>query len=169
LTTRSIATAIALSVLAAACATSDEPTGANVLDGPGSPQTVITCSECPVEDVVDVIDGDTIVGASGKVRMYGIDAPEIGERCYSEAKATLTRLAGDQARTQSGPRPTGEFGRRLAYLFDIKGNSLDVQLIAEGVARAWTRDGQHRDVLVGLEASALSNQAGCLWNGEADQ
>ena len=117
-------------------------------------------------DVVEVIDGDTIVGPSGRIRMYGIDAPEIGERCYAEAKAALTRLAGDQVRTQSGPRPTGDFGRRLAYLFDINGNSLDVQLIAEGVARAWARDGQHRDVLVGLEASARSNRAGCLWSEE---
>ncbi|HIF08871.1 MAG TPA: ABC transporter ATP-binding protein, partial [Sneathiellales bacterium] len=33
------------------------------------------------------------------------------------------------------------------------GNSIDVQLIAGGFAKAWTRDGQHRDVLVGLEES----------------
>ena len=39
------------------------------------------------------------------------------------------------------------------------------QLIAGGFARAWTRDGQHRDVLVGLEQSAKSNQEGCLWAG----
>ena len=169
MTIRLLAAALACSALAFACGTGDEPTGTNVLDGPGPPHTVITCTDCPVMDVIDVIDGDTIVGPSGRVRMYGIDAPEIGERCYTEAKAALTRLTGDRVRLQDGPRLTDEFGRRLAYLFDINGNSLDVQLIAEGVARAWTRDGRHRDVLVALEARARSNRAGCLWNGESNQ
>ena len=106
---RLLAAAIAFSVLAVACATGDEQSGSNVLDGPDPPQTVIACLDCPVENVVEVIDGDTIVGPSGSIRMYGIDAPEISERCYAEAKAALNRLAGDEIRTQSGPRPTGDF------------------------------------------------------------
>jgi len=51
----------------------------------------------------------------------------------------------------------------LAYVFDSSGNSIDVQLVAGGFAKAWTRDGQHRDVLVDLESSANSNGAGCIW------
>jgi endonuclease YncB( thermonuclease family) len=160
---RLLAATIALSALAFACGNGDEPAGTDTFIGPGPPRTVITCDDCAVIDVVEVIDGDTFVEASGRVRMYGIDAPEVGERCSAEATAALTRLAGDRVRIQSGPRPTDQFGRRLEYLFDINGNSLGVQLIAEGVARAWTGDGQHRDVLVALEASARSNRAGCLW------
>ena len=41
--------------------------------------------------------------------------------------------------------------------------AIDVQLIAGGHARAWTQDGQHRDLLVGLERSARENEDGCLW------
>ena len=41
-----------------------------------------------------------------------------------------------------------------------------MQLVAGGYARAWTRDGQHRDVLVGLEQTARKNGAGCLWAGD---
>ena len=48
-------------------------------------------------------------------------------------------------------------------MYDPFGNSIDVQLVARGFATAWTRDGQHRDVLVGLEQSAKSIGAGCLW------
>ena len=33
------------------------------------------------------------------------------------------------------------------------------------MARARTRDGQHRDALVALEESARENRAGCLWSG----
>ncbi len=54
--------------------------------------------------------------------------------------------------------------RRLACAYDLTGNSIDVQLIAGGYARAWTRDAQHRDTLVALERSARENRAGCLWH-----
>ena len=39
------------------------------------------------------------------------------------------------------------------YLPDPKGVSTEV----------WTRDGQHRDFLVGLEREAQKQGAGCLW------
>ena len=66
-------------------------------------------------------------------------------------------------RLEDGPRLEDTYGRRLAYIFDSSGNSIDAQLIAAGFAKAWTRDGQHRDMFVGLEVSARSNEAGCLW------
>jgi endonuclease YncB( thermonuclease family) len=147
--------------------------GTNELDGPGPPRTVITCDDCQIVDVVEVIDGDTLVlkfgvlesGGidSGPVRVYGIDAPETAEECYAEAKAALTGLAGGRVRLEDGSRATDPFGRILAYLFDINGNSIDVQMVSAGLARAWTEDGQHRDTLMALERSARSNRAGCLW------
>jgi hypothetical protein len=66
-------------------------------------------------------------------------------------------------RLQNGPRETDSFGRRLAYAFTTEGFSIDMILIGDGLAEAWARDGQHRDTLVGLEQSARSNRAGCLW------
>ena len=131
--------------------------------GPPPPQTVINCAACPLVDVTRVIDGDTIDTSIGRVRFYGIDTPERGEACFSEATAATERLAGSKVRLEDGPRFTDSFGRRLAYVYDASGNSIDVQLVAGGFARAWTRDGQHRDVLVGLEQGARANGAGCLW------
>jgi endonuclease YncB( thermonuclease family) len=155
-------TAVATLLVGAACG-SPEPVGTNALDGPGPPRTTITCDDCPVVDVVEVIDGDTLILESGRVRMYGIDSPEIAEDCYTKAKAALTSLAGARVKLQDDPRATDPFGRRLAYVFDINGNSIDVQMISAGLATAWTEDGQHRDTLVALEQSARSNRAGCLW------
>ena len=66
-------------------------------------------------------------------------------------------------RAQTGPRLQDDFGRRLAYLYTADGNSIDVRMIGEGLAEAWTRDRQHRDTLIWLEASARQNRAGCLW------
>ena len=72
-------------------------------------------------------------------------------------------LAGTVARLENGPRETDSFGRRLAYTFTAEGFSIDIILIGDGLAESWTRDGQHRDSLVGLEQSVRLNKAGCLW------
>ena len=58
---------------------------------------------------------------------------------------------------------TDQFGRILAYIYTEDGTSIDEALIREGLATAWTRDGQHRDYLVGLEKEARRQEAGCLW------
>jgi len=97
------------------------------------------------------------------VRFYGIDTPEQGEPCFRDATEAARRFLGSVVRLEDGPRRTDGFGRRLAYVYDAFGNSIDVQMVAGGYARAWTRDGQHRDALVALEVSAESNGAGCLW------
>jgi endonuclease YncB( thermonuclease family) len=153
-------------LLAAACSSGNSTATATPSEparGSGPPQTVINCLACPLVDVTRVIDGDTIDTSGGRVRFYGIDTPERGEACFSEATAATERLAGSKVRLEDGPRLTDSFNRRLAYVFDASGNSIDVQLVAGGFARAWTQDGQHRDVLVGPERSARSSGAGCLW------
>ena len=48
-------------------------------------------------------------------------------------------------------------------LYTSAGFSIDAVLIHEGLARAWRRDGQHRDYLVALERAAREQGAGCLW------
>lgn len=130
---------------------------------PPPPQTSISCPTCPLVEVQRVIDGDTIDTTIGRVRFYEVDTPEQGEACFAEATEATERLAGRNVRLEDGPRLVDSYGRRLAYVYDASGNSIDVQLVAGGYARAWTQDGQHRDVLIALEDSARSNRAGCLW------
>ena len=114
-------------------------------------------------NVSRIIDGDTLDTSIGRVRLYGIDAPEIGERCSRDATEELRRLAGNRVRVEDGPRPVDRFGRRLAYLYGEDGQSIDAALIAGGYARAWTRDGQHVQRLMMLESRARASGAGCLW------
>ncbi len=129
------------------------------------PQTSFICPDCQLVEVIRVIDGDTIDTSIGRVRFFGVDTPERGEMCFREATEFTRLLVGSQVRLEDGPRLEDNYGRRLAYIYDHSGESIDVQLIAGGYARAWTQDGQHRDVLVGLERGAKLNQAGCLWAG----
>jgi endonuclease YncB( thermonuclease family) len=140
-------------------ATPDEP-----VIGPGPPTTVINCPDCVAHAVDRIIDGDTLDLTDGtRVRLYGVDTPERGAPCFTEATDRLRQLVGTIVRLENGPRVTDSFGRRLAYAYTDIGHSIDVILIGDGLAEAWTRDGQHRDTLVGLEQSARSNRAGCLW------
>jgi len=117
--------------------------------------------------VVDVIDGDTIDvvldGATERVRYYGIDTPERGDRCFAEATDRNEALAGETVLLLPDARGRDSFGRLLRYVFTEDGDSIDARLIAEGLAHAWTEDGAYRDALVALEDEARAADAGCLW------
>ena len=62
-------------------------------DGP--PQTSIYCPDCQLVEVTGVVDGDTIDTSIGRVRFFGVDTPERGEECFTEA-TEFTRLLGRQ-------------------------------------------------------------------------
>ena len=62
-----------------------------------------------------------------------------------------------------GPRTEDAFGRLLYYVYTEAGDSIDETLVGEGLAGAWTRDGQHRDRLIELERQARREGKGCLW------
>jgi len=125
--------------------------------------TTLGCIDCVEVEVDRVIDGDTLYTSRGRVRLFGVDTPERGEHCASQATKRLQQLAGDSVRLEDGPRATDSFGRILAYAYTSKGVSIDETLIREGLATAWTRDGQYRDLLVNLEQDARKQGSGCLW------
>ena len=98
--------------------------------------------------VVRVIDGDTldilISDIKYRVRLFGVDTPERGERCYEEATERTRQLSGDAVRIEAGPRAEDRYGRQLFYLYTRSGESIDAMLIQEGLAAAWTRDIRRR-------------------------
>ncbi len=118
-------------------------------------------------NVARVIDGDTLeVRAGGellRVRLFGVDAPERGEACAAVAAERLRRLAGGHVRLLHDERLTDEGGRELRYVFTPEGISIDAQLVVEGLASAWRRDGALRDALVALEEDAAT--PACLATG----
>ena len=115
-----------------------------------------------------VIDGDTLVldrrfQPDQRLRLYGVDTPEVGERCFDEATERLRQLAGNSVRVESGPRAKDVYGRSLYYLYTRSGDSIDEMLVREGLGIAWARDGQHLDQLIDLERMARTSKTGCLW------
>ena len=121
--------------------------------------------------VEEVIDGDTIDvivdGRRLRVRYFGVDTPERGQRCYREATDRNESLIGGRVLLLTDTRDTDANGRSLRYVFLPSGVSADATLVAEGFAHAWRADGRYRDEIVALEAEARREGRGCLWR-EAD-
>ncbi|MEC8855953.1 MAG: thermonuclease family protein [Chloroflexota bacterium] len=126
-------------------------------------ETLLQCDDCPEVRVSRVIDGDTLETPSRRVRLFGVDTPEAGERCASEATSRINELARNSVRLEEGPRLTDQFGRRLAYVYTEEGYNIDEILVREGLGTAWTEDGQHLDYLVELEQTTSRMGFGCLW------
>jgi endonuclease YncB( thermonuclease family) len=94
-----------------------------------------------------VVDGDTIdVATFGRVRLLGIDAPEIG-RGYDTsapfAREAQTRLAAivlhRWIRLEQDGAPLDTYNRRLAYVLTEDGVFVNAVLVREGLARVTAR------------------------------
>ena len=156
-------------LLLVACATVEAPNQSESITlgigtADGSCGTALCCSDCPAILVLRVIDGDTFTTSGDQsVRLCGVDTPERGQRCFSQATHWLRQLSSSTVRVEQGPRQWDAGGRLLFYAYTEAGNSIDEMLIREGMATAWTRDGQHRRLLLELEQLARRSGKGCLW------
>ncbi|HJZ70524.1 MAG TPA: thermonuclease family protein [Vicinamibacterales bacterium] len=120
-----------------------------------------------------VVDGDTIdVATIGRVRLLGIDAPEIG-RGYDtdapfarEARARLTSLILRRwVRLEQDGAPFDVYDRRLAYVVTEDGVFVNALLVREGLARVSARAPLSRLAeLQRAEAEAQAFRRG-MWGG----
>lgn len=95
--------------------------------------------------LVRVIDGDTFDYAGERIRIAGIDTPELNARCGREAELAARATARTRAWLAAGPfelradadRDVDRYGRKLRSVVR-DGSSIDDVLVAEGLARRWT-------------------------------
>jgi endonuclease YncB( thermonuclease family) len=95
--------------------------------------------------VIDVIDGDTVeVDGVGRVRLVGVDTPEIGDCGYDEARDELADLVLGKSveLVPAGVDDRDRYDRLLRYV-DVDGVDAGLLLIEEGLAvsRYDSRDG----------------------------
>ena len=121
--------------------------------------------------VTAVFDGDTIaVSTIGRVRLLGIDAPEMThglDTAAPFAREARTRLADLVLRRFVRLEYEGEradvYGRRLAYLLAEDGTSINAVLLREGLARISARTPLSRlDEFRRAEAEAQAYRRG-MW------
>jgi len=123
--------------------------------------------------VRSVIDGDTInVSTVGRVRLLGIDAPEIG-RGYDtsapfgrESRERLTQLLLHRwVRLEQEGTALDAYSRHLAYVVTEDGQCVNVTLVREGLARVSARLPLTRlQELQRAEAEAQAFRRG-MWGG----
>lgn len=121
--------------------------------------------------VTRVIDGDTIeVAGLGRVRLLGIDAPEMGgpfERPAPfalEARDALQALVFHRwARFECDGDRDDSYGRRLAYVRLETGELVNVRMVRDGLARVSARRRLLRwDELRSAETEARMRRRG-MW------
>jgi micrococcal nuclease len=94
--------------------------------------------------VVRVVDGDTVVlSGIGKVRLIGIDTPEVyGEQeCFgrrASAYAERVLAPGTKVRYRIGVEPRDRYGRALAYVYLEDGRMFNEMLASAGYATPLT-------------------------------
>jgi micrococcal nuclease len=92
-----------------------------------------------------VVDGDTVRLRDGRyVRLVQIDAPELGQECYSAAATReLRRLVprGSRVLLEADPAldPVDRYGRLLRYV--VTTENVNVELVRRGAATPYFYDG----------------------------
>jgi micrococcal nuclease len=136
------------------------------------PQTPRVAGACGVTALVtQVFDGDTLETAGvGRVRLLGIDAPELGGRFERPAPFAIEARERLQAlvlrrwvRLECDDTRRDTYGRHLAYVFVGGRDLINVQLVREGLARVSARTRlQHWDALSNAEQDAQARRRG-MW------
>ncbi|WCR11497.1 thermonuclease family protein [Paracoccus stylophorae] len=90
--------------------------------------------------VTRVVDGDTfwISGERTRIRVWGLDAPEIGRTGGSAATAQLAGLVSGRS-VQCRMRDVDRYGRIVGQCWLPDGRDIAAAMIASGTAREYCR------------------------------
>ncbi len=142
----------------------------------GAPIFSVEASAAPsrhvfVQGTAHVIDGDTLVVAGKRVRLFGIDAPELQQRCGRSrfgqwscgvsAKRELKALTAGR-RVVCLNRGRDRYRRILALCY-ANGREINAELVRRGLAWAFVK---YATDYVDLEAEARRRALG-IWQGPA--
>jgi endonuclease YncB( thermonuclease family) len=114
--------------------------------------------------VVKIADGDTLTLLTSsnkkiKIRLAGIDTPEIKQPFGNKAKQALAKLVF-QKKALIEVQTKDRYGRTVGVVF-VDGQNVNYELVRQGMAwvyRKYTND----EILYGLEAQAKTKKTG-LW------
>lgn len=137
------------------------------------PQTQLQIEKKDTEiekaQVIEVIDGDTIVvylnGRREKVRLIGIDTPEVGRPYYEKATQKTTELVlGKVVRLEKDISERDKYGRLLRYVY-AGSLFVNAELVKKGYAYTYTYppDVKYSDYFLKLQKEARGKEVG-LWS-----
>lgn len=118
--------------------------------------------------VTEVTDGDTLKLSTGQTfRLYGVNAPEVKEPLFEEAKAFTQNLVLNKEVTfeQEENYQEDKFGRTLGYIF-VEGKNLNLELVKAGLAKVVLYEKRakikYQDELLSAEKEAKVKRLG-VW------
>jgi micrococcal nuclease len=127
----------------------------------------------PFVSVVSVADGDTVTvlidRKEEKVRLIGIDAPELGQKPWGRKSKQyledLLQASGWKVGLEYDVERRDKYGRTLAYLKTTDGRIINLLMVKGGYAMLFTVPPNVRYVneLTAAQTEARSNELG-IWN-----
>lgn len=134
--------------------------------------TVVAAMSGPIEGRATAVDGDTLDFAGRRVRLEGIDAPELGQSCQRRwlgswdcgraAQKALEKLV-DGRRVTCERKGQDKYGRDLGICF-VDGRDLNAEQVRLGLAWAFIKYSQ---AYVGAETEARKQLVG-IWQGKSE-
>jgi len=117
-------------------------------------------------NIVDyIVDGDTVELRGGeRVRLIGINTPEIGQPHSAEAKRKLRELIeGKEVTLEKDITDKDQYGRLLRYIW-LDDLFVNLEIVRQGYANAYTYppDVKYQDQILVAEKEARERQIG-LW------
>jgi len=149
--------------------------GGNGSSSSGMPQTATSEADEPsipsaatVAVIEFVVDGDTVFLDDGrKVRLLGIDTPEVGDNleCYGDEATTLLRQLlpeGTPVWVLPDIDPLDQYGRSLLFIYTDAATNVNLELVRQGAAEVVQYDPNFllQDALRAAERQAQSVGAG---------
>jgi endonuclease YncB( thermonuclease family) len=116
-----------------------------------------------------VLDGDTLVVAGKRVRLFGIDAPELDQLCVRdgrtwpcgrEAKEAMQAIVHRERVDCHVQEINDRYGRVIAHC-KVGDEDIAARMVSDGMATAYRR---YSDQYVGEEEAARREHRG-LWAG----
>ena len=114
--------------------------------------------------VISVYDGDTITVRTTetiKIRLDGIDAPELKQPFGQASKQALSALVFGKVITVK-PKSKDRYGRTIARL-EADGIDINLQMVATGHAHWYEQYAKHDTAIQSAQAQAKTDRRG-LWS-----
>lgn len=109
--------------------------------------------------VIDVIDGDTFVTEDKlRIRLFGVDAPELGDCMSQEAKDRLGELVVDKTVSLTEPIPD-KFGRLMALVY-VNDLLVNEDIVKNGYGLYQREGGTETETLKAANTYARENKLG---------
>jgi endonuclease YncB( thermonuclease family) len=132
----------------------------------GAPGWLLMATSAAITGPAHVVDGDTLRVGEARVRLSGVDAPELSQRCGPDGrKVACGAMAADWLRRRIEGRPiacetvdTDRYGRSVAVC-SVGGEDVGAALVATGWATAYRR---YSLAYVGQEDRARTARLG-IW------